>query len=94
MASEIAVEGAHFWISSIPRCDGTPIKREGWVRQNLIWIGGKAGAEAGTGGAGTFCAVEGKVAWGEAGSAVSGFGILGLGGKSKIGKFEKSGEVG
>jgi hypothetical protein len=34
------------------------------------------------------------VAWGEAGSAVSGFRILGLGRKSKIGKLEKGGEVG
>ena len=46
MASEIAVEGAHFWISAIPRGDGTPIEREGWVRQNFVWIGSKEGAKA------------------------------------------------
>ena len=34
------------------------------------------------------------MAWGEAGSAVSGFRILGLGRKSEIGKLEKSRAVG
>ena len=94
MASEIAVEGAHFWISAIPRGDGTPIEREGWVRQNFIWIGGKLGAEARAVGAGAFMTIKGEVPWAKEWGAVPSFGILGLGRKSKIGKFEKSGEVG
>ena len=46
MASEGAIEGAHFWMSAIPRGDGTPIERKRWVRQNFVWIGSKEGAKA------------------------------------------------
>ena len=94
MASEGAIEGAHFWMSAIPRGDGTPIEREGWVRQNFIWIGGKLGAEARAVGAGAFMTIKGEVSWGKVWGAVPGFGILGLGRKSEIGEFEEGGEVG
>ena len=52
------------------------------------------GAETHAVGAGAFMAIEGEVPWGKEWGAVPSFGILRLGRKSQIGKFEKSGEVG
>ena len=94
MASEGAIEGAHFWMSAIPRGDGTPIEREGWVRQNFIWIGDKAGPETHTVGAGAFMTIKGEVPWAKEWGTVPSFGILWLRRKSEIGQFEESGEVG